>query len=275
MIIDSHHHYWKYNPVEYDWIDESMNTIRKDFSPADLRNTINDAGVDGVVSVHARQMIEETDWLLSLAAENDFMKGVVGWLPIADDMFDEVIEKYALEKKLVALRHVVQGEQDDYYILRKDFNRGISLLKNYGLTYDILIYERHLPQTIQFVDKHPDQLFVLDHIAKPLIRKGEISPWRENIINLAKRENVYCKMSGMVTEADFTSWNEQQFQPYFDVVLEAFGPSKIMFGSDWPVCLVGVEYKNWMKIVKRAISKLSNNEQQMIMGLNAQKAYNL
>lgn len=275
MIIDAHHHFWKYDPIEYDWIDDSMKYIRKDFLPDRLNATIETASVDGVISVQARQTMEETNWLLSLASQNNFIKGVVGWLPIADSNFKDLLEKYAVHPKLKALRHVIQGESDDHFILGKNFNQGISILKEHNLAYDILIFERHLNHTIKFVDQHPNQVFVLDHMAKPKIKIGELSPWRENITELAKRENVFCKISGMVTEANFTNWNESLLQPYFNTVLEAFNSDRLLFGSDWPVCLVGVEYKTWMELVKQQISKLSNSEQKNIMGLNAINAYNL
>jgi L-fuconolactonase len=275
MIIDSHHHYWHYNAVEYDWIDDAMANIRRDFLPSHLGLEIESAGVDGVVSVQARQSIAETEWLLQLANESPFMKGVVGWLPIIDKQFTAHLEKFAGNQKLKSIRHVVQGEPDNDFILRPDFNNGIRLLKDFGLVYDILILEKHLPQTIRFVDAHPNQLFVLDHIAKPLIGQNLLSPWRENIIELAKRPNVYCKLSGMVTEADYKTWTPAQLKPYFDVVLEAFGPSRLMFGSDWPVCLVGVGYQQWFEVVKRVISSLSANEQNAIMGENAVSVYRL
>ncbi len=275
MVIDSHHHFWKYNPIEYDWIDDQMKIIRKDFFPENLEKEITNACVDGVVTVQARQSIEETEWILKMASENDFIKGVVGWLPIADNSFQNHLEKYASNEKLVALRHVIQGESDDNFILGEQFNKGISIIKDYDLVYDILIFERHLPQTIEFVKQHPNQMFVLDHIAKPLIAKNELTPWRENIKELAKLDNVYCKMSGMVTEADFTNWTEEQLKPYFEAVIEAFGSTKLMFGSDWPVCLVGVEYKKWFELVKKQILRLSSDEQQAILGGNAIKAYNL
>ncbi len=275
MVIDSHHHFWKYDPVEYDWIDDQMKIIRKDFLPENLDKEISNAGVDGVVTVQARQCIEETEWILKMASENNFIKGVVGWLPIADNSFKDHLVKYTANDKLVALRHVIQGEPDDNFILGENFNAGISLIKDYDLVYDILIFERHLPQTIEFVKQHPNQMFVLDHIAKPLIAKNELSPWKENMKELAKLDNVYCKMSGMVTEADFTNWTEEQLKPYFDVVIEAFGSTKLMFGSDWPVCLVGVEYKKWFELVKKQIMKLSIDEQEAIIGGNAIKAYKL
>ena len=275
MIIDSHHHFWKYDPIEYDWIDDSMKVIRKDFLPESLELTIREAGVDGVISVQARQSVEETSWLLEMARQNKFIKGVVGWLPLINDDIEVELEKYSGNKLLKGLRHVIQGEPDPKFMLRKDFNSGVSLLKKYSLAYDILIVERQLPNMIRFVDQHPDQVFVLDHIAKPLIAKHELSLWKENIQELARRENVSCKISGMVTEADFNSWTPPQLQPYFDVVLEAFGADRLLFGSDWPVCLVATSYKNWMDLVRKSISELSKIEQAKIMGENAIRLYRL
>lgn len=275
MIIDAHHHYWQYNPVEYDWIDDSMKVIRTDFLPDKLAPTIQEAGINGVVSVQARQLVKETDWLLGMARQNKFMKGVVGWLPLIEDDIERYLEKYSGEKLLKGLRHVIQGEPDQEFILRSDFNRGISLMKKYALVYDILIVERQLPNTIRFVDQHPDQAFVLDHIAKPRIGRNELSPWKENIQELAKRKNVSCKISGMVTEANFQSWTPEQLQPYFDVILEAFGSDRLLFGSDWPVCLVATSYKNWMDLVLKAIASCSETEQAYIMGENAVRVYKL
>ena len=275
MKIDSHHHFWNYNADEFGWIDESMKSIRRDFLPPLLESTIREAGVDGVVSVQARQMLEETDWLLKLAGENDFIKGVVGWVPLVEQDVDEHLARLASSAKLKAVRHVLQGEPDPEYMLRTDFNAGISRLKSYKLVYDILIFERHLPQTIQFVDRHPEQVFVLDHIAKPLIAENKISPWWENIRELARRENVYCKMSGMVTEADFKNWSPEQLMPYLETVLEAFGPGRLLFGSDWPVCLVAVTYADWVELITRFVSRLSETEQNSIMGGNATEVYDL
>lgn len=275
MIIDSHHHFWNYDPVEYSWIDDSMSSIRKSFLPADLAMELSNAGVDGVVSVQARQMTEETDWLLSLALENEFIKGVVGWVPLASECIRETLDQYSQNKSLKAVRHVVQGEPDPEFILGKQFNHGISLLKNYSLAYDMLIFEHQLPNTIRFVDRHPNQQFVLDHIAKPKIEINEIAVWKKNIKELAKRENVSCKISGMVTEADYKSWTEEQLQPYFDVVLEAFSPSRLLFGSDWPVCLVAIGYVEWLKLVKKIVSGLSVFEQEQVFAKTASQIYNL
>lgn len=275
MIIDSHHHYWKYDSLAYDWIDESMKAIRADFLPGQLSKSIQEAGVDGVITVQARQMTEETDWLINLAHQTPFMKGVIGWLPLMEDNLECHLIKYSGEPLLKGLRHVIQGEADPEFILRDDFNRGVSLLKKYGLVYDLLIVERQLPNTIKMVDRHPNQPFVLDHIAKPLIAKNELEPWKKNIRELAKRENVCCKLSGMVTEADFQHWTPEQLQPYFEVVMEAFGPRRLLFGSDWPVCLVATTYKDWADLVRKNIAAFSQEEQASIMGGNAARVYEL
>ena len=274
-VVDSHHHFWTYNTDEYGWIDESMSVIRRDFFPEHLKQEIDRAGVDGVVSVQARQKLAETDWLLDLAGRNDFIRGVVGWVPLIDGKVQEVLERLASHGKLKSVRHVLHDEPDDRYMLRDDFNAGIGRLHRLGLVYDILIFERHLPQTIEFVDRHPNQVFVVDHIAKPRIRDGVMSPWRENITELARRQNVYCKLSGVVTEADWQRWTEAGLRPYLETVLEAFGPKRLMFGSDWPVCLVACEYAKWLEIVSQVVEELSPEEQAQVMGGTAVAAYNL
>jgi L-fucono-1,5-lactonase len=275
MKIDSHHHFWKYSEREYGWIGDNMKALRRDFLPPDLAKEIAAAGIEGVVSVQARQTLEETQFLLEYAEGNDFIRGVVGWVPLVNPAVSKDIEKFAGRPKLKALRHVLQDEPDDNYILRDDFNRGIRALRDVGLVYDILIYERHLPQTLTFVDRHPDQVFVLDHIAKPRIKDNLIEPWRANIRRLAERPHIYCKLSGMVTEADWQNWTPEQLRPYFDVVLQAFGPRRLMFGSDWPVCLVAASYQKWVTTVTSAIAKLTADEQARIWGGTAVEAYGL
>lgn len=275
MKIDSHHHFWSYDPVEYGWIDDAMKAIRRDFLPEHLCAEIASVGVDGVVSVQARQSLIETGWLLGFAAQNDFIKGVVGWVELVSPQVGAELERFAASRKLKSVRHVVQGESDENFILREDFNRGVRELKKFSLVYDILIFERHLSQTIKFVDAHPDQIFVLDHIAKPRLKEGLFEPWNKKIRELARRPNVYCKVSGMVTEADFKKWTEAQLRPYFDTVLEAFGPQRLMFGSDWPVCLVACSYARWHKMVSNWIVKLSPAEQARILGGTAIEAYKL
>lgn len=275
MKIDSHHHFWSYDPVEYGWIDDAMKSIRRDFLPEHLRAEIAAAGVDGVVSVQARQNLTETQWLLEFARQHDFIKGVVGWVELVSPKVASELERFAANPKLKSIRHVVQGEPDDNFILRDDFNHGICELKQFQLAYDILIFDRHLPQTIKFVDAHPDQVFVLDHIAKPRIKADALEPWNQNLCELAKRPNVYCKASGMVTEADFATWTEAQLQRYFDAALAAFGPQRLMFGSDWPVCLVACGYARWHQLVSSWIAKLSAPEQARILGGTAVEAYKL
>lgn len=275
MRIDSHHHFWSYDPVEYGWIDDAMRVIRRDFLPEHLKAEIAAAGVEGVVSVQARQNLAETQWLLDFARQHDFIKGVVGWVELVSPKVSAELERFAANPKLKSVRHVIQGEPDDHFILRDDFNRGIRELRKFNLVYDILIFERHLPSTIQFVDAHPDQVFVLDHIAKPRIKANEFEPWNQNLRELAKRPNVYCKASGLVTEAEYATWSEAQVRRYFDAALEAFGPQRLMFGSDWPVCLVACGYARWHHLVSSWISKLSPTEQARILGGTAVEAYKL
>jgi L-fuconolactonase len=274
ITIDTHHHFWRYDPVEYDWITDDMYQIKNDFLPEQLKGVIEKAGVDAVVTVQARQTVGETEWLFDLAAENDFIRGVVGWLPLINPDIELYLERYSENPYLKALRHVLQGEKDEY-MLTKEFNHGIGLLKKFNLVYDILIFEKQLPAAIQLVDHHPDQLFVLDHIAKPRIAENILSPWKENICKLAERPNVYCKISGMVTEADFNSWTREKLYPYLDIVMETFGPDRLMFGSDWPVCLTACEYEEWLNLVKNWLGQLSVEEQAKILGKNAVKVYRL
>lgn len=274
-VIDSHHHFWRYTDAEYGWIPPEWSVIKRDFLPLDLQGEIAAAGIDGVVSVQARQTLAETDWLLDFASRHGFIRGVVGWVPLIEPAVETHLDRYATHPKLRALRHVLQAEADDAYLLRADFNRGISALTRHGLAYDILILERHLPDTIVFVDRHPDQVFVLDHIAKPKIARNEFEPWARNIRELARRPNVSCKLSGMVTEAEVKTWTPAQLQPYFDVVLSAFGPSRLLFGSDWPVCLAGISYSGWKQTVDAALAALSVAERTAVFGDNAVRIYRL
>ena len=275
MRIDAHHHFWCYDPAEYDWIDDSMPALRRDFLPADLQSEIAAVGIDGVISVQARQSLAETHWLLEQAAEHDFIKAVVGWVPLVAPNVKEVLGELAYAKSFKAVRHVVQDEPDDQFLLRDDFNRGIDALAEFWLAYDILIFERHLPQAIEFVDRHPYQRFVVDHLAKPRVKAGELEPWATNLRRLAERENVYCKLSGLATEADWSNWSEDQLRPYLDTALEAFGPQRLMFGTDWPVCLLATGYRSWYDIVQRFAARLSPDEQDCIFGGTACEAYRL
>lgn len=273
--IDAHHHLWRYSADEYGWIGSFMTRLQGDFGPADLSQAMSAARIDGTIAVQARQSLEETNSLLSLAESHPYIDGVVGWAPIASADFPLCLEKLAGNRKLKGLRHVVQDEPDDDFILGQDFNCGIAALRSTGLVYDILIYERHLPQATKFVDAHPDQVFVLDHIAKPRIRERVLSPWRERIQELARRENVFCKVSGMVTEADWQSWTESDLLPYLDTVFEAFGPARLMMGSDWPVCLLAIEYAKWFELLDRCAGKLTAHEREQFCGGTAIRVYSL
>jgi L-fuconolactonase len=280
MTIDSHHHFWKYNPAEYAWIDDDMSVIRRDFLPHDLWAAIGSANVDAVVSVQARQSLEETRWLLDIAWGFNFIAGVVGWVPLVSPTVQQELDALlALPRgagyKLKAVRHVLQAEPDENYSLGADFTTALRHLARMNLAYDILILERQLPTAIELVDRHPNLTFVLDHLAKPRIKDGVMAAWPEHIRELARRPNVYCKLSGMVTEADYRNWTPDQLRPYIDVALEAFGPRRLMFGSDWPVCLVACGYSRWADLMRTFIKKLSPAEQADIMGETAMRAYRI
>lgn len=275
MLIDAHHHLWHYSEPDYPWISRQMTGLRHDFLVPDLEAEIRGAGVEGTVVVQARQTLQETEWLLGLAEQHAPLLGVVGWVPLIDPDVGSTISRFVSSSKLKAVRHVLHDEPDDFYMLREDFNRGISLLRNFGLAYDILIFERHLPQTLEFVDRHPGQVFIVDHIAKPKIKEGATAPWGSNIAELARRENVYCKVSGMATEADWDRWTPEQLRPYFDTVLAAFGPGRLMFGSDWPVLTLAATYRRWVDTFLSFISELSAAEQRDICQQTAIRAYNL
>ncbi|CAZ98818.1 MULTISPECIES: amidohydrolase family protein [Zobellia] len=275
MTIDSHQHFWNYEAVKHSWIDDEMSSIRKDFLPEDLKKVYQENGIDGCVAVQADQTLEETDFLLELAKQNDFIKGVVGWADLRSGHIDSVLEKYSSEQFLKGWRHVVQGEADHNFLLRPNFLRGISLLEKYGYTYDILVFPHQLGAVLEFVRKFPNQRFVIDHIAKPYIKDGFYDGWASLMKEIGKQENVCCKLSGMITEADYNSWTPEQLHPYMHLVLEAFGSERVMFGSDWPVCLVAGNYGQVKGVVTDFISTLGEEDQQMIMGANAEAFYNL
>ena len=275
MVIDSHQHFWKYEPVKHSWIDDDMSVIRRDFSPSDLAKVYQENGIDGCVAVQADQTLEETDFLIDLASINNFIKGIVGWVDLRAENIENVLEKYSTDKIVKGFRHVVQGEADHNFLLRPNFSRGISLLEKHNFTYDILVFPHQLGSVLEFVKKFPHQKFVIDHIAKPYIKDGYFEGWATMMTAIGKHKNVSCKMSGMVTEADFNIWTPEQIHPYMDTVLEAFGSKRILFGSDWPVCLVAGNYSKIKKLTTDFISQLSKIEQNSIMGNNAIEFYNL
>ncbi|MEY4336446.1 MAG: hypothetical protein RLZZ45_1365 [Bacteroidota bacterium] len=274
MKIDSHQHFWQYNPNDYVWMSEEHQVIRRDFLPGDLKPMLDAGAIDGTIAVQARQMLAETDFLLELATRHPLIKGVVGWIPLCEPGVQDHLDRYATNLYIVGFRHVVHDEPDDHFILRRDFNEGVKALSRFDLRYDILIFEKHLPQTIEFVDKHPQLAMVVDHIAKPKIRKGEFDDvWAINMRKLAERDHVFCKLSGMVTEVRDEVWDITLLKPYFDVVLEAFGPNRLMFGSDWPVCLLKSEYLKWLDVMTQLIDPLSVTEKEAIMGGTADAFY--
>jgi L-fuconolactonase len=274
MRIDSHQHFWQYNTTDYVWMSDEHDQLRRDFLPSDLQPLLEAAGIDGTLAVQARQLTQETDFLLGLAKDHSLIKGVVGWIPLCAKDAEDYIERYVQHEKIIGFRHVVHDEPDDQFILRPDFNAGIKVLSRYSVCYDVLIFERHLPQTIAFVDKHPELQMVVDHLAKPRIRREAFDEvWATNIRQLAEREHVSCKLSGMTTEVQGKEWDIELLKPYVDTLLEAFGPGRILFGSDWPVCLLGTSYGRWVETVTQLIADLSLSEQRAIMGGNAARVY--
>lgn len=274
-IIDSHHHLWLFNEEDFGWMDEFMEILRRDYLPSDLEPEIEKAGVEGTVVVQARQKIEETEWLLKLADENDFIKGVVGWVDLCSEKLGEQLERFASHPKLVGVRHVIHDETDDEFMNRPEFHRGIGQLDEYGLSYDLLLFPKHLQQAAILAQEFPKQRFVLDHLSKPLIKYERIDIWNEDIIEIAKLPNVWCKISGMVTEADLVKWKYTDFVPYLDVIVESFGVERIMLGSDWPVCRLGGDYAEIMDIPKKYFKDYSVEDKQKIYRDNCVDFYKL
>ena len=275
MIIDSHQHFWNYEPEKHLWIDDEMSVIRRDFLSDDLQKVFAENGVDACVAVQADQTTEETNFLISIAENNNFIKGVVGWVNLRSESIEEDLLKYKKYDVVKGFRHVVQGEQDHNFMLRPEFLRGIELLGKYDLCYDILIFPHQLGAALELVKKFPNQKFVIDHIAKPYIKDGFFEGWAVMMREIAKHQNVYCKISGMITEAGYKTWTTEQVHPYMKLVLESFGAGRVMYGSDWPVCLVAGNYSMVKALVTDFITDLSQEEQNAIMGKNAAKFYNL
>jgi L-fuconolactonase len=272
MIIDSHQHFWHYDRTRYGWIDESMLLLRHDYLPEDAVPVLRAAGVEATIAVQARQDEEETEWLIELAAEHAFIKGVVGWIDLQAEDVERRLERAGQEPYVVGIRHVVQAEQEGF-LDRPAFRRGIAALERYGLVYDILIYARQLPEATRFAAAFPRQRFVLDHLGKPDVRGGGFEAWRRDLQALAALPHVWCKLSGLVTEAQWRGWTPAQLRPYLDTALEAFGPARLMFGSDWPVCTVAASYAQVLGLVRDAIAEYSTDEQARILGGTAHEVY--
>lgn len=275
MIIDAHHHLWKYNTRDYGWMDSSMSVLKRNYLPEDLALELQKAGVVGTVVVQARQNLEETRWLLELAEQHPFILSVVGWIDLCSPELEKELKEFAGNPKLVGVRHVIHDEEDDDFMLRSDFRRGIAQLEAYGLAYDLLLFPKHLEGAIKLVEEFPRQRFVLDHLGKPPIKAGILEPWKSDLARLAAYPNTWCKLSGMVTEADYKSWRFKDLLPYMEVVLNAFGADRIMLGSDWPVCRLAGEYDEVMKIVPEFIGSLSQRDQEKVLYQNAIDCYKL
>lgn len=273
MRIDSHQHFWHYNAARDGWITDEMSVLKRDFFPEELIRQMRANGIDGSIAVQADQSETETHFLLKLATSHPEVIGVVGWVDLRAENVSDRLEYFSQCEKLLGFRHIVQAEPDDSFLLREDFQRGIKALGRYDFTYDILIYERHLPVAAEFVRNFPSQKFVIDHLAKPCIKSKRLDDWARGIRAIAVNPNVYCKISGMITEADWQQWKEADFRPYLDVVFEAFGADRLMFGSDWPVCLVAASYGQAKDIVANYARDLSQSEKEKIFGVNASRFY--
>jgi L-fuconolactonase len=274
VAVDAHHHLWRYTANEYGWIYDSMAALRRDFLVSDLVAELASADIDGTIAVQARQTLEETRWLLELARGCEQIRGVVGWAGIAAPDFESSLPALAADPKLVGLRHVVQAEPPGF-LDGVAFNRGIRALQKVDLVYDLLIAEDQLEEATRFVDRHPQQIFVLDHIAKPRIAAREIEPWRTRIRALSERENVYCKVSGMVTEDSWFNWSIDSLRPYLDTVVKAFGPHRLIAGSDWPVCLVATGYSRWWNLLRGYFAGFSEEERAQFFSATATTVYRL
>jgi L-fuconolactonase len=275
MRIDAHQHFWKYSPAEYGWINDKLSVLKRDFMPGDLQHLLDQNSFSGSIAVQARQSLEETRFLLDLASRNDFIKGVVGWVDLCSTNLRKQLEELDGQKRLVGVRHVVQDEPDDEFMMRPEFRRGIAQLAKFGLVYDLLLFPRHLPVAVKLVREFPEQSFVLDHIAKPSIADGLLDPWRRDIKELANCSNVTCKLSGMVTEAVWKDWKPRDFEPYLDVVINAFGTGRLMIGSDWPVCTLSSDYSATIGLVLDYANQLSASEREGILGGNCARIYEI
>jgi L-fuconolactonase len=275
MRIDSHQHFWRYDPGQYGWISDEMAALRRDFLPSDLSPLLKAAGIDGTVAVQARETLEETEWLLDLAKQHDFIRGVVGWVDLCAENVREPLRRYAGRRKFKGVRHIVEAVPDVEFLLRPAFRRGIRALAEFGLTYDLLLRPVHLPVAAKLVREFPDQRFVVDHMGKPPIRDAAISPWREDMASLARFDNVYCKLSGMATEAHWRRWKPTDFTPYLDVIMRCFGDDRVMVGSDWPVCTLSADYRSAMAIVIDYVEKMPATAQDKIFHDNCSRFYRL
>jgi L-fuconolactonase len=275
MSIDAHQHFWRYALDTHGWIDESMSALKRDFLPADLAPLLREARFDGCMAIQAEQSVAETEWLLQLAGEHDFIRGVVGWVDLCAPDVGDQLRRLSANGKLRGVRHIVQDEPDDRFMLRPDFMRGIAALAEFDLAYDILVYLRQMPAAVELARAFPHQRFVLDHLGKPRIRDGEPDGWARGIAALSRNRNVSAKLSGLVTEADWRAWSPDDFAPYLDVAMDWFGPERLMIGSDWPVCTLAGSYADVVGVVQRYIARLAPEQRDEIIGGTAERVYGL
>jgi len=275
LKIDAHQHFWKFDPVRDSWINDDMKVIQRDFLPEHLQPVLERNGFDGCVAVQADQSEEQNTFLLDLAKENQFIKGIVGWVDLQADNIAERLDYYSQFNLIKGFRHVLQGEPQRDMMLRPAFMHGIGCLKRYDFVYDILIFPDQLKYTAAFVAAFPEQAFIIDHIAKPGIKNHDIDAWKKDITAVAQYQNVYCKLSGMVTEASWQHWKKDDFKPYLDVIVEAFGIDRILFGSDWPVCLVAGTYEEVVGLIEDYFAAFTKDEQDKIFSTNAIRFYKL
>jgi L-fuconolactonase len=275
MRIDAHQHFWHYDPAAHTWMTDAMASLKRDYLPADLQPLLRAAGLQGTVAVQAQQNVKETEWLLGLADQYDFIRGVVGWVDLRSPAVGDTLARLAAHPRLVGVRHIVHDEPDDDFMLRPDFLRGLAALSEFDLAYDLLLFPQHLPVAVEVVRQFPRQRFVLDHIAKPPIKAGTLAPWEAGLRALARFDNVCCKVSGMVTEARWRAWQPEDFAPFVKVVFDAFGSHRLMFGSDWPVCTLAADYGEVVALALRHTRALDAAAEERVFGGNAEAFYKL
>ncbi len=275
MRIDAHQHFWNHDPVKHFWISEDMKVIRRDFSPGDLAPLLKELKFEGTVAVQADESMVETDFLLNLAHKNDFIKAVVGWIDLRTNDAESAMQSLKSHKKLAGFRAIIQGAEDDAYLKNPIFHKNVQLLSKYDYSYDLLVFHKQMEALVHFTDKLPDNKLILDHIGKPDIKNKEIKQWKEQVRILASNPNIYCKLSGMLTEADYQHWTYDDIMPYMEISAEYFGTDRLCFGSDWPVCLLAGSYKQVYDVVDRFAAQLNSTEREKIFGTNAAAFYNI
>jgi L-fuconolactonase len=275
MIIDSHQHFWQVGRFEYPWMSPELGVLYRDYLPEMLKPILKDCGVAKTVLVQASNSLSETDWLLSLADQHKFIAGVVGWVDLRDSGMAADLEVFCASRKFKGVRHLVESEPAEDWLVQPEVLRGLQTLEKHDVSYDLLVHTRHLKHVKTVAEACPQLRLVVDHMAKPPIASGEMAEWADALKEVAAYPNVSCKLSGLVTEADLTSWNVEDLRPFVEQALEFFGPQRMMFGSDWPVCLLAASYAQVLEAFQSLLRELSDEERGMIFGGNATKFYQL